>query len=59
MALLLVAVGIPDASSADRSNDAAASKQSVITPALIVLTIFFMLLGLSNAGINNFGVVAL
>lgn len=60
VALLLIAVGIPDASSADRSSDgAAAPKQSVITPALMVLTIFFMLLGLSNAGINNFGVSAL
>jgi MFS family permease len=60
VALLLMAIGIPDASSADRKGDAgAASRQNVITPALIVLTIFFMLLGLSNAGINNFGVVAL
>jgi MFS family permease len=30
-----------------------------VTPAIIVLTIFFMLLSLSNAGIGNFGVVAL
>ena len=37
----------------------AAPKQSIITPAIIMLTIFFMLLGLSNAGISNFGVVAL
>ena len=60
VALLLMVVGIPDASSADRSSDgAAAPKQSILTPAIIVLTIFFMLLGLSNAGINNFGVVAL
>jgi MFS family permease len=60
VALLLIAVGIPDASSADRGSDgAAAPKQSILTPAIIVLTIFFMLLGLSNAGINNFGVVAL
>jgi MFS family permease len=60
VALLLLAVGIPDASSADRGSDgAAAPKQSILTPAIIVLTIFFMLLGLSNAGINNFGVVAL
>ncbi len=60
VALLLIAVGIPDASSADRSGDGApASKQNILTPAIIVLTIFFMLLGLSNAGINNFGVVAL
>ena len=60
VALLLIAVGIPDASSADRNTDGApAAQQSVVTPALIVLTIFFMLLGLSNAGISNFGVVAL
>jgi MFS family permease len=60
VALLLIAVGIPDASSADRKEDgAAAPQQSVVTPAIIMLTFFFMLLGLSNAGISNFGVVAL
>ena len=60
VALVLIAVGIPDASSADRQVDGVpAPKQSIITPAIIVLTIFFMLLGLSNAGISNFGVVAL
>jgi MFS family permease len=60
VALALIAIGIPDASSADRKEDgAAAPKQSVITPAIFVLTIFFMLLGLSSAGISNFGVVAL
>jgi MFS family permease len=60
VALGLIVAGIPDASSADRRADgSAASKQSVITPAIIMLTFFFMLLGLSNAGISNFGVVAL
>ncbi len=60
VAVLLIAVGIPDASSADRKQDGvAAPRQSVITPAIAMLTIFFMLLGLSNAGISNFGVVAL
>ena len=34
-------------------------RRNIITPALIILTIFFMLLSLSNAGIGNFGVVAL
>ena len=34
-------------------------KPNILTPALIVLTIFFMLLGLSIAGIGSFGVVAL
>ena len=60
VALLLIVVGIPDASAADRGADGArAPRQSIITPALIVLTVFFMLLSLSNAGISNFGVVAL
>jgi MFS family permease len=60
VALLLVAAGLPDASAADRKVDGVhPPKQNVITPTLIVLTIFFMLLGLSNAGIGNFGVVAL
>jgi MFS family permease len=60
VALLLSAVGIPDASSADRNGDGASNaRQNILTPAIIMLTIFFMLLGLSNAGINNFGVVAL
>lgn len=60
VALVLVVVGIPDASAADRKVDGVhPPRQNIITPALIVLTIFFMLLGLSNAGIGNFGVVAL
>ena len=60
VALLLITVRIPDASSADRKTDGEpAAQQSIVTPAIIVLTIFFMLLGLSNAGISNFGVVAL
>ena len=60
VALLLIAVGIPDASAADRRvGGAPLRRESVITPTLIVLTIFFMLLSLSNAGIGNFGVVAL
>jgi MFS family permease len=59
-ALLLIMMSIPDASAADRQIDGAqAPQQNIVTPALIVLTIFFMLLSLSNAGIGNFGVVAL
>src|SRR5258707_11048409 len=60
VALLLAAVGIPDASAADQKIDGErAPPQSIITPTLIVLTIFFMLLSVSNAGIGNFGLVAL
>jgi MFS family permease len=60
VALLLIVVGIPDASAADRRVDGVhAPRQSIITPALIVLTAFFTLLSLSNGGIGSFGVVAL
>jgi MFS family permease len=60
VALLLLAVGIPDAGAADRGADGAKVPQpNVVTPAIIVLTAFFMLLSLSTAGIGNFGVVAL
>ncbi|HTC79292.1 MAG TPA: MFS transporter, partial [Terriglobales bacterium] len=58
VALLLI--GVPDASAADRKVAGMHSpKQSIVTPTLMVLTAFFMLLALSNAGIANFGVVAL
>jgi MFS family permease len=60
VALLLLVLNVPDAHAADRGpNGTRAPKQNIVTPALIVLTIFFMLLSLSNAGIGNFGVVAL
>jgi MFS family permease len=60
VALLLIVIGIPDASAADRKVDGVhPPRQSIITSALIVLTVFFTLLSLSNAGIGNFGVVAL
>src|SRR5664279_3098276 len=60
VALVLIAGGVPDASAADRKVDGVhAPRQNIITPALIVLTVFFTLLSLSTAGIGNFGVVAL
>ncbi len=60
VALLLIVVGIPDAGAASKKNgDSNTPKQNVITPALAVLTVFFLLLSLSSAGISNFGVVAL
>jgi len=60
VALLLMVFNVPDAHAAEHGPDGARTpKPSVVTPALIVLTIFFMLLSLSNAGIGNFGVVAL
>jgi MFS family permease len=60
VALLLLVVGIPDASAADRATDGVETPpRGVVTPTIIVLTAFFMLLSLSTAGIGNFGVVAL
>ncbi|MDN4987414.1 MFS transporter [Bradyrhizobium arachidis] len=60
VALLLVVMSIPDAGAHKaKPGTADAPKQAVITPALITLTALFMLLSLSVAGINNFGVVAL
>ena len=60
VALSLVIMGIPDAgASKSKPKGEQAPQASVITPAIMVLTIFFMLLSLSNAGIGNFGVVAL
>ncbi len=60
IALLLVAMNIPDAGAhKKKAGGAAAPTQAVITPALITLTALFTLLSLSVAGINNFGVVAL
>jgi MFS family permease len=60
VALLLLVIGIPDASAADHGADGInVPRPNIVTPAIIVLTVFFMLLSLSNAGIGNFGVVAL
>jgi MFS family permease len=60
VAVLLIMMGIPDAGAAsDKASGGRPAQRGIVTPALILLTIFFMLLGLSNAGIGNFGVVAL
>ncbi|HVX76647.1 MAG TPA: MFS transporter [Bradyrhizobium sp.] len=59
-ALLIVALRTPDVHRANGTADGTnALRQNILTPTLITLTIFFLLLNLSTAGINNFGVVAL
>ncbi|WP_316232546.1 MFS transporter [Bradyrhizobium sp. SZCCHNR1051] len=61
-ALLLLVGNVPEVpphphhTSADGSK---AKQPSLLTPMLMLLTVFFMLLSLSNAGIASFGVVAL
>ena len=60
VALSLLLFGVPEASAKHQTaSGEKPTRQSIITPALMVLTIFFMLLGLSSAGISNFGLVAL
>ncbi len=60
VALLIVALRTPDAHRVDHNTKGAGpSRQNIVTPALMVLTLFFALLNLSSAGINNFSVVAL
>ncbi|MCK1385955.1 MFS transporter [Bradyrhizobium sp. 21] len=60
VAFLLVVMSIPDAGAhKTKPGNENLPKPAVITPALITLTALFMLLSLSVAGINNFGVVAL
>src|SRR5256714_8445874 len=56
IAVLLMVIGLSEAGAADRKGEGIyPDKQSIITPTLIVLTAFFVLLALSNAGIANFG----
>ncbi len=59
VALLLAVVRVPDAGGAVSASGVVAPKVSVMTPAILLLTAFFLLLGLSNSGIGSFGVVAL
>ena len=62
VALLILAFPIPEASAATAAKTADESSETssgVLTPAIISLMIFFMLLGLSNGGISTFGVSAL
>lgn len=60
VALMLVVVGIPDAGAMhDATDGAPAAKVSMMNPAILLLTLFFTLLALSQNGINSFGIVAL
>ena len=61
VAVLILAFPIPEASAATAKTADTSSETSsgVLTPAIISLMIFFMLLGLSNGGISTFGVSAL
>lgn len=56
----LLVLGVPDArAAASNAVEATASRTNVLTPAILMLTLFFMLLSLCSIGISTFGVVAL
>jgi MFS family permease len=62
VAVLILAFPIPEASAETAAKTADTSPETssgVLTPAIISLTVFFMLLGLSSGGISTFGVSAL
>lgn len=59
VAFLMIAMSLPEARAAKHKQGDDSPKPNVLTPEIMVLTIFFMLLGLSISGISNFGVVAL
>jgi len=57
---LLIAMRIPDAGAhRQKAGGETVAKGNIITPTLMMLTLFFLLLNLSVIGISNFGVVAL
>src|SRR5260370_32126499 len=60
VALLILVVGIPDAPPADRyGTGVKAPRQNIVTPTIMVMTIFFMLIGLAIAGTVTFRAVSL
>lgn len=59
VALLVIAMGTPDARAQHPQDAAAESRVRVVTPAILMLTLFLLLLSLATIGINTFGVVAL
>ena len=62
LAALLLLVGnvpeVPKHPHHTREDGSVAKQPNLLTPMLMLLTVFFMLLSLSNAGISSFGVVA-
>jgi MFS family permease len=64
VALALILMAIPDSKSDSDTNSTGDGKppvtfRDVASPAILMLTLFFVLLGLSTGGINGFGVTAL
>ncbi len=62
-ALIIWVLLVADSQSAEPQSDAAGSARRaqvrVVTPAILALVVFFILLSLSNGGMTNFGIAAL
>ncbi|MDX2158445.1 MAG: MFS transporter [Hyphomicrobiaceae bacterium] len=58
-AILVALVPMPEAGASAARKAGAGSLSGVMTPAIMALMVFFVLLSLSNAGLNSFSVVAL
>ncbi|MCB1510298.1 MAG: MFS transporter [Hyphomicrobiaceae bacterium] len=61
-ALLIIVIGIPEPETVKApagGKGSGASLSVVMSPTILMLTLFFVLLSLSNSGISNFGVAAL
>ena len=63
VALLIVLLRVPESETARdrvaRSGGRVGERGSVLTPAILALTLFFVLLSLSNGGVTTFGIAAL
>ena len=62
-ALAIILLRVPESETATdraaKANGKPSQKVSVLTPAILALTVFFVLLSLSNGGVSTFGIAAL
>ena len=58
-AALVATTDVSSSKSKNTHGGQSASLRSIVTPALVLLTAFFTLIGLSTGGINSFGIAAL
>ncbi|HUS96926.1 MAG TPA: MFS transporter [Hyphomicrobiaceae bacterium] len=60
-ALLIILIGVPEPAPVERDETGkpkSSSLSAVMSPTILMLTVFFVLLSLSNGGINGFSVAA-
>lgn len=57
--LLLLFLPVPEAGGKGKSDGQRVAIRDILTPAILLLTLFFVLISLASSGISNFSVVAL